>query len=438
MSNQRGAAMVIALIVAVMLSLLCLSLSLSSLREFSVGTEFENHEKALLVADAGLTRAKQILAGADFSTLLKATTDIPAYLEDTSGVLPYWAKRNPIYLSEARNIDFASPPTAAGTRTVYGYLGSETIGDGGQYFAKVTDNEDEPEGVADDPFTDNDGMVYVRVIGIHRGLPGETTTYGSARKNSVAVIEAEIRQDMTFKLNSPLSIVANDVELSKLSSNAWWIDGNNQCDTGPPQVAGISILSPGGKGEEVRDTIINHLGKRGDQVVGLGPAPSIYDDTQTVLESNNPDAANVLDAGFLQTFVTRIKSLAGDVNEDPKYGSLEKPKIVVIDGNIRLNSGSGAGILVVKGNLELRGNFTYHGLILVIGEGSFSTIGTPNVYGGVLVASVSGGQFNVPSFEGNGNARFDFCGDSISLALSLLPLRTSSWREITPELEPRS
>ena len=63
MRNERGMAMVIALIVAILLSLLCLSLTFSSMREFQVSSEYENHEKALLVADAGFNSVKQLLRG---------------------------------------------------------------------------------------------------------------------------------------------------------------------------------------------------------------------------------------------------------------------------------------------------------------------------------------------------------------------------------------
>lgn len=70
------------------------------------------------------------------------------------------------------------------------------------------------------------------------------------------------------------------------------------------------------------------------------------------------------------------------------YGSSTKYKVAVINGDVALGPGSGYGILLVRGAVRVVGNFTWNGLILIIGQGALSwargTTGTIN--GGIFVA----------------------------------------------------
>ena len=77
MRTERGIALLVALIIAILLSLLALALTFSSMKEFGTSNEFERHEKALLVADAGFNEAKQLLRGKDLNLLLQAAGRSP-------------------------------------------------------------------------------------------------------------------------------------------------------------------------------------------------------------------------------------------------------------------------------------------------------------------------------------------------------------------------
>ena len=50
-------------------------------------------------------------------------------------------------------------------------------------------------------------------------------------------------------------------------------------------------------------------------------------------------------------------------------GSGQDYRVVAVNGDCELSSGTGYGILLVRGNLKLSGNFHWNGLILVIGQG---------------------------------------------------------------------
>jgi hypothetical protein len=69
-------------------------------------------------------------------------------------------------------------------------------------------------------------------------------------------------------------------------------------------------------------------------------------------------------------------------------GSTTDDRIVVVNGDCELDSGSGFGVLLVRGNLKMKGNYHWMGLILVIGQGSvgWSGLGAMQISGGMFVA----------------------------------------------------
>jgi hypothetical protein len=83
------------------------------------------------------------------------------------------------------------------------------------------------------------------------------------------------------------------------------------------------------------------------------------------------------------------------------WGSSTDPKIIVCDaGNDTANfkvkftgNVKGWGILAVRGNLEVAGNFDFHGLVIVFGTTnviSFTSSGTPQIVGGLIIAGNAG------------------------------------------------
>jgi hypothetical protein len=70
------------------------------------------------------------------------------------------------------------------------------------------------------------------------------------------------------------------------------------------------------------------------------------------------------------------------------YGGPTNYKIVVVEGDAVIGPGTGYGILLVRGAMKVAGNFTWNGLILIIGRGELNWVsgarGTIN--GGLLIA----------------------------------------------------
>lgn len=110
------------------------------------------------------------------------------------------------------------------------------------------------------------------------------------------------------------------------------------------------------------------------------------------------------------------------------------PKITVIQGDAKISNAGGTGILVVTGSLELAGNLTWDGLVLVIGKGTlkFSGAGDKTINGGVYVANTTDpsgslGAVNVDtSGGGNGGINYDSC--KIANATANQSFRVISYR----------
>jgi hypothetical protein len=190
------------------------------------------------------------------------------------------------------------------------------------------------------------------------------------------------------------------------------------------------------------------VGAEGDS----GPdGPSIRDDTDLVRNSSNPDARNIFDPEYMATFIERVSAAADVVYQDGEtlsggsvvLGTEDNPQITVGLGDLALaGNGTGSGILIVKGHLEYSGAFDFNGLILVVGDGSVNISGAnKSIIGGMYLAQLledgnGNHTFGTPAFTLSGRTNFYFRGDSIRLAMNLLPFRKLAWREITQEMMP--
>jgi hypothetical protein len=103
-------------------------------------------------------------------------------------------------------------------------------------------------------------------------------------------------------------------------------------------------------------------------------------------------------------------------------GSSSSPAFTFVDGDCDLDGG--AGLLIVTGNLEMNGNPSFEGLILVLGEGSINRKGggNGNIYGAITVAKFDKngtGGFLAPSFTTNGGGNSTIQYDSIAVRKAL-------------------
>ncbi|HYR78240.1 MAG TPA: hypothetical protein VEM96_20690 [Pyrinomonadaceae bacterium] len=96
-------------------------------------------------------------------------------------------------------------------------------------------------------------------------------------------------------------------------------------------------------------------------------------------------------------------------------GSDAAPAFTFVDGDCTLDGG--AGLLIITGNLEMNGNPSFTGLILVLGDGSVNRDGggNGNIFGAIAVARFSkngSGGFLGPTFNTNGGGNSTVQNDS--------------------------
>lgn len=273
MKDERGVALLVALIVTVLLTLLGISMAFDSMTDVTISKDLENYKKALAAAETGFSTYKEALRGRDITAILDNTdpgvaTTCPQYISYTvpSGTAGVYFNRNPIAPIEAMNIDFNNLPTSIGNRTAsssHAMMGVMTPADGvdvpyephttgphsnchgagnhsqcARYWVKITnDNDgdeidedlttdtdgdsdptndlyvDDEDGIGADPVDsqyDTNGTIYMRVLGAQPLGAGQTSTYNGTVKNSIVIIEAKLERDMSLKLNAAFSLYGGD------------------------------------------------------------------------------------------------------------------------------------------------------------------------------------------------------------------------------------
>ncbi len=83
-------------------------------------------------------------------------------------------------------------------------------------------------------------------------------------------------------------------------------------------------------------------------------------------------------------FGRRAKPLLKAQYSDETFASAENPDVFIAPGNLEIKASDGYGILLVDGDLELKGNFEWHGLIIANGNFRFSGGGHKSIYGAVI------------------------------------------------------
>jgi hypothetical protein len=105
------------------------------------------------------------------------------------------------------------------------------------------------------------------------------------------------------------------------------------------------------------------------------------------------------------------------------FGTEANPLFTFVDGDAALPPAGGAGLLVVTGTLDMRGNADFKGLILVLGAGEVIRNGGGNglTLGSILVARFGAtGDFLAPTFDSNGGGTSDVFYDSRWVERALL------------------
>jgi len=112
---------------------------------------------------------------------------------------------------------------------------------------------------------------------------------------------------------------------------------------------------------------------------------------------------------------------AGVYGSNMTWGSPAAPEIIFADGSggkVKFTGTiEGWGLMVVKGDIEIRGNFRFHGVVigyndvLLEKDTTVFSAGTPDIIGAYLMGGASGSRF-----EMRGNAKISYSKEAVEMA----------------------
>ena len=242
---------------------------------------------------------------------------------------------------------------------------------------------------------------------------------------AMAQMEAGVRYDASynFGIGGALTLIGPQPTFGTPNSMPFQMIGTD-CPTCAPAPSGcnttavpardaIGVYDPtNATNPSAVQTVINDLGKP-NNYIGSNSTPDVAN-----ANLGNPTAAD------LNGVVGQVASVATNKYGTPflpvsnpsiNLGTAANPAIDVVYGDYTLGPTTGYGVLVVTGTLTISGNYSWNGLILVIGAGASVMNGGGNgqIVGAVYVANTANGTLSSPAASwsgGGGNGiQYDHC-----------------------------
>lgn len=394
MDSQRGSALLLTLMMLTFLMILGGALLTSVTLDVAIGDNYRSETQLLYLAEAGINEACGLLRSspATPSQLLAAAAG-------TDGVL-----------STARDLDTLLnstddvPLINGGSRTT-GKLLFDTAGrPAGRYYVFL--RNDSADGMASR--TDTNQVLTLLSVSV----------IGNARK----VLEVTVRKWKFPAL--PASLVLDGPPLYIPSGPGFGISGMDSMAGGGDRNS-IGVLSAADR-TTVLTAIPDSNESRYPGIGAINPPPADVAAVDTVLDPRLTTPPGI--ERMVDTIVANATSLFSPAwNGAASLGNVGTAgdyRIVVVNGDCELGSGTGYGILLVRGDLRLSGNFQWNGLVLVIGQGAvaWSGAGSGLIAGGVFVArtrasdrSAGNALGTVLATRGTVSVNFSGAGSSIQL-----------------------
>jgi hypothetical protein len=239
------------------------------------------------------------------------------------------------------------------------------------------------------------------------------TSIGRGPANSLAILQEVVQKLTVPPLPGAVVLPGPNVNFNGANSNASGIAGLTESAISTTSVAAETTIQ-----NELTNIgrIANYTCDAGTGADCINNEPGQFGPWGTVAGAEDLAA----------TFRSNADSdLTGPVAlTEAQVGTTANRKIVFVDGDATLGPVNGAGILIVTGQLTLSGNFSYNGLIMVIGKGNLQRNGggTGEINGSIYVAKTRDNadallsDLGIPTFDTSGGGNSDIRYDASQLA----------------------
>lgn len=391
--------LVVGLLLISVLSLLGTTAVMTSTTDMKISSNFRSGAQAFYIAEAGIERARaQLLSlgviGFTLSQSLFVAAGFNGSLSNSGNIANFYA--NGAFVTD--DIPFI-------WQTSFG---------GGTYRVYLTN--DATDGVTSK--TDTNRQVTL-------------TSFGRGPNNSLAVVQAVVKKLTLPPLPGAIVLPGPGVSFQGSTSTTAEVDGKEK--------SAVALTS-----DAARSAVINHLTAIGRlDKYDCDSSPCINNTAATIDPAWNSVSGI---EGLYKSLVSLADVVTGAHGTTTtltaaQVGTTLNRKIVVVNGNAVLDSISGAGVLIVTGQLTWLNNVSYHGLIMCIGQGDLlrSGGGTGGIEGAILVAKTRDVSNNLlttlgnPTYvsSGGGNVDIEYEASEINAGLPAVAQKFNkkSWKQ---------
>jgi Tfp pilus assembly protein PilX len=365
--NEKAFLLIAALTLMATLTLLGTTAYILSSTDIKIGANFRNSQMVLQVAMAGAERAREALRVENLASGDKASFSDELNSSTRKGA-------NGVLNGYTTTTD--DSPLANGTMnnvTYAAYLTNDNL-NGDTYLST----------------TDNNGKLLITSVAT--GL--------NSSKAKVEIVVAVFPPPST-----PATIYSKDNVTTNGSSMT--ISGNDACSAGT-NLAPIFTKDPATTNSNGSPTF-------------TGSPPTPQHGTQDI------DIQGYIDALKASATTTLTADQSGATyGSSSSYVTVYSDASLQADGELRLNNVTGHGILLVKGDLQMAGNFNWNGLIFVTGVITTSGGGSDakNIQGLIFAGASALGDTVI---NGSVTVGYDSC--KVKEALAGQPLKVINWKQ---------
>jgi hypothetical protein len=186
------------------------------------------------------------------------------------------------------------------------------------------------------------------------GYPVEIIeSLGTDYRGGKVIVNVGARYEEAFPMPNAALWVGNDVNANGVSGS---VLGEGPPGDECPDVADILYHSP--------FSVIDYSGDTGDPMIKQDP--------------------NLYPYPLIKNYFNQSPLLSESQYSNETFASPERPKVFRAEGDLEIRASDGYGILLVDGNLEVKGDFLWHGLLIINGDFRFSGGGNKAIYGAVI------------------------------------------------------